>query len=239
MTPTARARDAEARRARAERILDAAGELLLRWGYKRFTMDDVAEHAGIGKGTIYLHWTTREDLFMAVIGREFGKAVEELVAAMREDPRAALLHRLLPRWFRALRGRPLVCAAVGSDPDVLGKLKEGVGRIVNSRMRCGIDDYLRLHAEYGLLRQDFSVEELSCGIRSVMRGFFMADAMTPEDHAIPLERKAELLEAVFASAFETSQEPPEEALQAISARAIDIFTDVAEYFQAQQRQAYE
>ena len=239
MTPTARARDAEARRARADRILDTAGELLLRWGYKRFTMDDVAEHAGIGKGTIYLHWTTREELFMAVIGREFGRAVSDLLAAMREDAGAARLHRLLPCWFMALRGRPLVCAAVGSDPEVLGKLKQTVGRLVHNRMRSGIDDYLRLHAEYGLLREDFSVEELSYGVRALMRGFFLSDAVGLADHDMPLERKAALLQAMLGSAFETPTEPSASALQAISTRAIAIFSDVAEYFQAHLRPAYE
>ena len=50
-----RAYGAEARDARAERILDVAADLLQRWGYKRLTMDDVASESGVGKGTIYLH----------------------------------------------------------------------------------------------------------------------------------------------------------------------------------------
>ena len=41
---------------RAGRILDAAAELLLRWGYKRVSIEEIARHAGIGKGTVYLHF---------------------------------------------------------------------------------------------------------------------------------------------------------------------------------------
>ena len=37
---------------RGERILDAAADLVLRWGYKRVTIEDVAKQAGIGKGTV-------------------------------------------------------------------------------------------------------------------------------------------------------------------------------------------
>jgi len=55
---------------RAERILDAAAELVLRWGYKRVTIEDVAKRAGIGKGTVYLHFSTRAALFVAVLIRE-------------------------------------------------------------------------------------------------------------------------------------------------------------------------
>jgi len=55
---------------RAERILDAAAELLLRWGYKRVTIDDIAKQAEIGSGTIYLHWKTRDALFETLMMRE-------------------------------------------------------------------------------------------------------------------------------------------------------------------------
>ncbi|MGW2198666.1 helix-turn-helix domain-containing protein, partial [Streptosporangium sp. NPDC001682] len=40
---------------RADRILDAAAELLVRLGYRKVTIDDIARLAGIGKGTVYLH----------------------------------------------------------------------------------------------------------------------------------------------------------------------------------------
>src|SRR5262249_5935990 len=64
--PTERLRDPRQRAERAARILDAAADLLLRHGYRRVTIDDVAAGAGIGKGTVYLHWKAREQLFSAV-----------------------------------------------------------------------------------------------------------------------------------------------------------------------------
>ena len=51
------------RRERADRILDTARELLLAWGYRRVTIDELARRAGVGKGTIYLHWRSREEVF--------------------------------------------------------------------------------------------------------------------------------------------------------------------------------
>src|SRR6266508_6776089 len=65
------------RQARAARILDVAAELLLRHGYRRVTIDDVARGADVGKGTVYLHWKTRDDLFQAVFEREVLQALEE------------------------------------------------------------------------------------------------------------------------------------------------------------------
>ncbi|GAC1395003.1 MAG: hypothetical protein NVSMB65_13760 [Chloroflexota bacterium] len=48
-------RETDERQRREERILDAAATLLVRWGYRKTTLDDVAREAGVGKGTIYLH----------------------------------------------------------------------------------------------------------------------------------------------------------------------------------------
>lgn len=45
---------------RADRILDAAASLLIRYRYRKVTDEDVARQAGIGKGTVYLHWRTKE-----------------------------------------------------------------------------------------------------------------------------------------------------------------------------------
>ena len=47
----------------------AAAELLVRWGYQRVTIDEVARHAGIGKGTVYLHFRTKDALFLTVLLR--------------------------------------------------------------------------------------------------------------------------------------------------------------------------
>src|ERR1700737_3321319 len=122
MLETARAYDVDARRARAERILDAAAELLQRWGYKRLTMDDVAQQVGIGKGTLYLHWKTRESLFEAAIVREITALVDEFVAGVRADPYQALPHRLARSYYLAIMGRPLIRAFFTGDLEMLGKL---------------------------------------------------------------------------------------------------------------------
>ena len=50
-------------------ILDAVDVLLARYGYGKMTVDDVAKQVGIGKGTIYLHFPSKEELVLAHIDR--------------------------------------------------------------------------------------------------------------------------------------------------------------------------
>ena len=52
-----------------EAILDATDRLLARYGYKKMTIDDLAREVGIGKGSIYLHFASKEEIALTHIDR--------------------------------------------------------------------------------------------------------------------------------------------------------------------------
>jgi AcrR family transcriptional regulator len=86
-SPAARPPRKDALRNR-ERVLDAATALVRRDGEK-VPMAAIAEHAGVGVGTVYRHFPTREDLLGALVHRSFGLAVANARAAA-EEPGSAL-----------------------------------------------------------------------------------------------------------------------------------------------------
>ena len=61
-------------------ILDATDRLLARYGYRKMTVEDIAHEAGIGKGTIYLHFTSKEEVVLSHVDR----IVERLKDRLRE-----------------------------------------------------------------------------------------------------------------------------------------------------------
>lgn len=66
-------------------ILDAAGVLLARYGLGRWSMDDVANAAGVGRATVYRRFASREDVVNATIARDlqrFFATVADAVAGM-------------------------------------------------------------------------------------------------------------------------------------------------------------
>ena len=84
------------------RILDAADHLLARYGYKKMTMDDLAEQARVGRRTIYLHFPGKEEVALATVERRMDRLVahlEALSAAASLSPgerlRALLVGRVL------------------------------------------------------------------------------------------------------------------------------------------------
>lgn len=221
---TARAYDAEARRMRAERILDVAGELLLRWGYRRLTMDDVAGEAGIGKGTIYLHWRTREALFQAVLNREVAALLDALRAAVEADPRNALPHRLAGIYFRVIMQRPLVRAVFSMDRDVLGKLwlheQQREPQLKILRL-----EFVRFLQTVGVMRSDMSAEELTYIFRTVLLGFFLADQYSEE--VTSLDRKADLVGMMIRGAVGVADEPSEEVAAMVGERVLDLLKEAS------------
>lgn len=82
-----------------DRILDAADRLLARYGYKKMTIDDLAREAAIGKGTVYLHFKSKEDLVLSHIDRIIDRLLErfEAIAASDAPPQEQLEEMLLLR----------------------------------------------------------------------------------------------------------------------------------------------
>lgn len=62
------------------RILDAADRLLVRHGFRRMTIDGVAGEAGIGKGSVYLHFDSKEDVALSCIDRMADSVLARLEA---------------------------------------------------------------------------------------------------------------------------------------------------------------
>ncbi|MBC8136934.1 MAG: TetR/AcrR family transcriptional regulator [Fibrella sp.] len=69
--------DCEARRA----ILQAARARFLHYGYKKTTIDEIAADAGVGKGSVYLHFSNKEEI-MLTIARDVKRSVTEQMRAI-------------------------------------------------------------------------------------------------------------------------------------------------------------
>src|SRR3982751_3500194 len=79
-----------------ERILDAAERLLGRFGYRKMTVDDIATEAGIGKGTVYLSFPSKEEVVLGTVARIVDAVCDEMARlAASDNPRAERLRAML------------------------------------------------------------------------------------------------------------------------------------------------
>ncbi|OBB93645.1 TetR/AcrR family transcriptional regulator [Mycolicibacterium peregrinum] len=109
---------ADAARNRA-RVLEVAYETFAADGLA-VPIDEIARRAGVGAGTVYRHFPTKEALFQAVIAERIRGVVEEgrtlLAEADPADALFAFLRSMVLQWGAADRG--LVDALAGSGIDV-------------------------------------------------------------------------------------------------------------------------
>jgi AcrR family transcriptional regulator len=112
-------------------ILDAAAQLIASYGLKRWTIDDVADLAGVGRTTVYRAYGNREALVHAVLARELRMTLAVIQEATRghrtlEDQLAEAAITAL----EALDGS-LVDSLLRTDPvTVLPLLTTGAGPLM-------------------------------------------------------------------------------------------------------------
>jgi len=68
-----------------EAILDATDMLLARYGYKKMTIDDIANEVGIGKGSVYLHFSSKEEIALSHVDRIISRLCDELISISNQN----------------------------------------------------------------------------------------------------------------------------------------------------------
>jgi AcrR family transcriptional regulator len=82
-------------------ILEAARSRFLHYGYKKTTIDDIAAAAGVGKGTVYLYFSSKEDILLTIAAdvkrniAEQMRAIAESLATPEEKIRRMVLASIL------------------------------------------------------------------------------------------------------------------------------------------------
>jgi AcrR family transcriptional regulator len=199
-------------RERADRILDAAGELLLRMGYRKVAVDDIARAVGIGKGTVYLHWRNKELLFQALLMRESADLTDELLATIKVDPAMILPHRMIPGSFLITHRRPLVMAMLRGNAEMFGSLGDVALKKQQDQLGMRFEEVMLRH---GLIRAD--VPHLSYALHAATLGFYLGDTLSDEFEGIPLHEKANVLAHLIRTAFEPPGEPDPAAVATVAA----------------------
>jgi AcrR family transcriptional regulator len=155
MAQPARPLRADAARNRA-RVLEVAYETFAAEGLS-VPIDEIARRAGVGAGTVYRHFPTKDALFQAVIEDRMQHLVDDGYALLKSDaPGEALftyLRSIVLQWGATDRG--LVDALAGFGIDVARAAPEAEDAFL-----AVLGELLRAAQEAGTARQDISVREV-------------------------------------------------------------------------------
>jgi AcrR family transcriptional regulator len=108
-----------------EQILDGAMRVFMRMGFDASSMNDITREAGVSKGTLYVYFKNKEDLFAAIIQRKKSAVFEklrEIVAANK--PVADTLYEFGVTFADhilsddAIRGQRIVIGVIDRMPEL-------------------------------------------------------------------------------------------------------------------------
>jgi AcrR family transcriptional regulator len=120
--------------ARPQELLAAALDLFVERGFASTRLEDVAKRAGVSKGTLYLYFTNKEELFKAVVRDSIVPvigAAEDSIAGF-EGHSADLLRSVIVDWWQRLGATKasgitkLIMAEAGNFPDIASFYQEEV-----------------------------------------------------------------------------------------------------------------
>lgn len=105
---------------REQRILDAASDLIVHFGYDKTTVSDIATEAGISKGAIYLHYKSKDELFEALLIREMQDYSLTWFERLETDPTGGTIGGMYKNTLYALNKSPFMAALFKRDNRILG-----------------------------------------------------------------------------------------------------------------------
>jgi AcrR family transcriptional regulator len=152
---------ADARRNRAL-ILAAAEEAFAAKGIA-VPLDDIARRAGVGPGTVYRHFPTKDALFDAVLGNRIDNLLDGAAALLdASDPGKAFFGLMSRMIDDGIAKKDLVDALLSSDrartPTMHGK----------AQLRKLAEQLLRRAQRAGAVRRDVSIDDAMAAVRGIV-----------------------------------------------------------------------
>ncbi|VAZ89045.1 HTH-type transcriptional repressor KstR2 [Mycobacterium pseudokansasii] len=170
-----------------ERLVAAAEEQFRRFGYRRTTIDDITRRAGTGKGSLYLHFDSKESVYLAVIEASLERFVARATAALHAEGtvprRLAALTQVTAEHYG--HDELLRASLLGDSNLVDGRPAALAADIQRSRIRALLTEILQEGRRDGTLRADID-PETSAAVLFEM-GWGVVRAGIEEASGVPLE----------------------------------------------------
>lgn len=157
--------------ARPGEIVDAALSLFVERGFSATRLDDVAERAGVSKGTVYLYFDSKEALLAEAVGRDIGPLLGDFARRIDDESlsASALIEIFMRRWWSLLstsnlQGVPkLMLSESGNFPELARHF------VVNFIARMQ-DEVLAAVLRKGIARGEFAPVDVPYAVRVLIHG---------------------------------------------------------------------
>ncbi len=179
----------EANPAAPERRLIAAAEAQFRrFGYKRTTIDDITADAGTGKGSLYLHFESKQAVYLAVVAASLERFVESASGLLdASGPVPARLRSLVELTIHHYGEDELLHASLfGKAGLVDGDVARMAADVQRARIRSLLRELLAIGQRESSVRADIDVDAAAAVVFEI--GWAVVRTALEGDSQIPLDR---------------------------------------------------
>lgn len=213
------------------RILDAAAALIMRQGYDKTTMSDVADEVGVSRGIVYLHFDSKERLFETLFQREFLQYAQTWLEHIEADPRGGTIGGIYRAVLYAINSRPLMAAMMKRDRRVVGSYLRKPDNMFSAMQSSAFSvDFLRALQAAGAVRQDIDPVMMSHVLDVVSYGLLtIGDFRQPDDlppYEAVMETLADMLDRLFTPDDGGDSEAGKAVIQQLAATARQHFEEI-------------
>ncbi|MBD1372076.1 TetR/AcrR family transcriptional regulator [Hazenella sp. IB182357] len=179
---------------REARILEAATQLFVHYGYDKTTVNEIAHAAGVSKGVIYLHFDSKDDLFEALIRHETNAYVEAWMKRIESDANGGTISSMYRNSLYALNENPFMAAMFRKDSKVLGSYLHRMGGLFKSEQVQGTRmEFVQMMQSAGAIRSDLDAKVIAHIMNILAYGLVSMQGVVDPD-CIP--ETADLIEGI-------------------------------------------
>jgi TetR/AcrR family acrAB operon transcriptional repressor len=167
---------------REQRILDAAADLFVHYGYDKTTVDDIAREAGVSKGAIYLHFKSKDDLFEGLLIRELMAYQTKWLELIEADPKGGTIGGMYKNVLLALSSSAFMAAMFRQDGRVLGGYLRKPDNFFRRQTQTTRYEFVKMMQDAGAMRQDIDPKIVAHIMNMLAYGLVaMEEIMAKED----------------------------------------------------------
>ena len=177
-----------------ERILESAAKLFAEEEFDQVLIDDVAAHAGVGKGSVYRQFKSKEELYAAAVINGFVKLQREIRTALAGcSTMRTQIETIVRLALRFFWGRQQFFSLL-RDPKALPRVQERQYRAQREDLSRLISAVLDDGVKRGAIRSDIDTQIAAESLLGMMRGI----TRYSREHTTP-DRATDILTALFLS----------------------------------------
>jgi TetR/AcrR family acrAB operon transcriptional repressor len=190
-------------------ILTAAADVIIRLGYDKTTMSDIADEAGLSRRTIYLYFKGKDELFEELLYREYLQYAQIWLEKIEADPRGGTIGGFYRANFHAVNSRPLIAAMLRRDRRVIGNYLRKRDNIF-TQMLSGVNTiafFQELQA-VGAIRKDIDAAVIEHIVEMLSYGQLTIGDFKPADQSPPYDEVMEALADMMDRALRPEDDTP-------------------------------